>query len=315
VTQRLLVQASWVGALLVAWAVTWFFQEGFKWKHLLASLVFATLATSPWYFGHFTQWMRVSDFLHNPVMNFNVNSYLIYIKKYPYFNKVDALEVGTLVPDSVFIPNKQYNMPQDILTQAYDPVLILQGSLPSAMNQSFQLTVNHRIVAVDQFKGKFFNALIPLRDAQKPVLPNSQVSFALESQDTQVAHMPIALNSVILTGFLNPHTTLFVDQVQPLCGHQKDETICHLDVPKGMQLVELPALFYPGLLEVTLNDKVVPYHSVLHGHQPLVTIQPLAGERNDIKIKFVGLLPANMLSFIAWMVWLAGCVLACRRRV
>ena len=67
-----------------------------------------------------------------------------------------------------------------------------------------------------------------------------------------------------------------------------------------MRLLELPILYYPKLLHITLNGHSVLYQSVLYQNNLIAAVTPQRGQINTIDIQFCGLVWANHISLCAW---------------
>ncbi len=119
----------------------------------------------------------------------------------------------------------------------------------------------------------------------------------------------------------DPDTTtplLPVATVQPQCQKQGLNLLhCTLKSTIQTQQIQLPILYYPYLLKVSVNGKTVPYYPTasteFYLNDPqlpllLATIK-IPAETAHIEACFTGLRPANLISAISWMIFiLAGVV-------
>ncbi len=86
------------------------------------------------------------------------------------------------------------------------------------------------------------------------------------------------------------------------CWQEKIKTICEVNVPAGMRMLELPVLAYPDLLDVRLNGNAVDYRRIVYRDFYVAAIKPVVGV-NRIVVEFKGSSLGNLLSEIAWGVW------------
>jgi hypothetical protein len=100
---------------------------------------------------------------------------------------------------------------------------------------------------------------------------------------------------------LNPADILSIRQTQSYCTQKKSITLCDVPVGQGMKFVELPALYYPKLLKLSVNGVSVPYQSILVEGELLAGIVPTQGILNHIQIEFRGLEWANLVSWAGWI--------------
>jgi hypothetical protein len=116
--------------------------------------------------------------------------------------------------------------------------------------------------------------------------------------------LALPIGQVVLSGFQNPDEFIGLRQSESACEQKQSQTICQFHVASEIKLIELPVIYYPELLNVTLNGRVIPYGSILYGNVLLTTIKPIPGVVNTISIEFRGLVWANTLSTIGWGMWL-----------
>lgn len=106
-----------------------------------------------------------------------------------------------------------------------------------------------------------------------------------------------------------------IKNILPFCDQTNDITRCVLPVPTTTKLLELPIFYYPELLNIIVNGHAVPYISVWYDYYLVAGIAPEAGQVNVIESQFRGLLWANYLSVMAWMLWLFLLAYAILRRI
>jgi hypothetical protein len=333
-TMRMLAQLIWIGPLIFAWAICWLFNHKLDIKHVAIGmlLIFAatnsllpTLASAPY---------SVKDIVKKPVMLFNPDSYMIDSTDNPQFvTQIDNYQLDTLSDHGTLALNKIFYVPRSLLQLAKNPELNVQGYILHKNNSYvLQVMMDHQVMGALTLREskplswrvplslsliKSTKDLLPLQFVLKPLsIPAEKFADKLDgrsinklsnkSADKSEKNNPditIQADKVELTGFLNSATVLNQQQLKDACHYIKEELICRLFIPKNIELLELPMLYYPKLLKVNLNGKSISYHGVLSNERIMVGIIPEAGTNNVIKAKFVGLPWANMASQISWAVW------------
>lgn len=97
---------------------------------------------------------------------------------------------------------------------------------------------------------------------------------------------------------------LTATQVKKYCLLKNEITVCTLNVPASIHTLELPIIYYPKLLKITLNGQPVAYKSIVYHDRLIAGITPQINKANIITIQFCGLEWANFISRIAWGLWL-----------
>jgi hypothetical protein len=131
-----------------------------------------------------------------------------------------------------------------------------------------------------------------------------RLKFYLRDKNNNLINEPLPVDKVFLAGFIDPATILRVEQVQPNCKSKNSVWNCDVFVPKGVNFVVLPALYYPQLLNVKVDGKKTNYQSIMFEGGLLAGITPLPGMRHQVQIEFRGLEWANLTSWCAWAVLL-----------
>jgi hypothetical protein len=89
-------------------------------------------------------------------------------------------------------------------------------------------------------------------------------------------------------------SALSVKDVRPRCALIGSSVTCRLTVDDETE-VELPILFYPSLLRITVNGKLVPYRPSTYGSLLLADVSVPSGT-NRIVAAFIGSTVGNMMS-------------------
>jgi hypothetical protein len=93
---------------------------------------------------------------------------------------------------------------------------------------------------------------------------------------------------------------LAIEGVRPFCSVRGDQVSCSIDLREPKRL-QLPVLYYPGLVSVIINGRRAEYERSSHGGSYLVTIEAVQG-RNEISAKFVGSRLGNVISAVALLI-------------
>lgn len=93
-----------------------------------------------------------------------------------------------------------------------------------------------------------------------------------------------------------------IEHTQPLCRLQGLKLTCQIHATRADQFIELPVLYYPSMLRVSVNNQNVDYYSILYDKKILVGIKAMRG-LNKLTVEFIGLSWANHLSLLAWIIW------------
>jgi len=307
---RLLDQLIWIGALLFAWAVCWLFKNKLDLKHIIIGalllIITASAAFPTLYMTYFT--INLAHFIKHPNAIYNPNAYTIEFNKHTGFvDKIDNLMLYSLMINKTLQLNTTYALPQTLLHYAKAPTLSLHGAIPKKLPPHSQLKAllnGSTIATLNLVPGKF-HWEVPLNPGVLSRFKESkvpQLQFKV-SNNTNNA-IPIPIDEIVLTGFLQAPQTLNVKAVQPFCQQQKTMTICKIHVPKATELLELPILYYPKLLRITLNGKTVAYKGIVYQDNLIAGITPEPGKTNVITIQFTGLMWANYISWLSWGLWL-----------
>jgi hypothetical protein len=310
-TMRMLAQLMWIGPLIFAWVVCWMFNYKLDVKHVAVGVLLIiaatnsllpTLASSPY---------SVKDILKKPLITFNPDAYMIDVIKNPEFvTKIKNYQLETLINQRKLVLNEPFFIPRTLLQLAYSPQLKVQGYVLNKKNKDqYTLTVklDNQIMGTVLAKSGTLEWLVKLPLSQikskKDLLP---LEFVLTNNKQKIiknySDILINVDKVELTGFENSSQSFNSLQLKDHCHLLQEELVCEVMVPKGISFMELPMLYYPKLVKVTLNGKTISYDGVLSNGRIMVGIVPDVGN-NTIKAKFVGLGWANVASQISWAIW------------
>jgi hypothetical protein len=300
---RILGQVIWIGALLSAWAILWLFKNKLDLRHVVIGTFLVMMSANAWFPVSEEADVELADFIKNPRQIYNDDAYLLNFNKNTYFvHKIDNTLVET---GNTLKTETPYSIPQPLLQLAVNPSVELHSTLLAALvARDLHLTafVNNEPVAKQDLNSTELNWSLNLIDAKnhKDTVP-LKLKFLLSDKNDNIIHETIPVKKIFLTGFINPAETLNVSEVQKHCETLHNIIHCDVSVASGINFVELPALYYPKLLKISLNGKQVPYQSILFEGKLVAGIVPVAGINNKISIEFRGIGWANMTSLIAWI--------------
>lgn len=108
-----------------------------------------------------------------------------------------------------------------------------------------------------------------------------------------------------------PASFLPAAQTQPFCQQEKTVMKCNINLSKS-QTVQLPFLFYPDMLKITVNGQLVSYQSIPWQAlvknplfiNPMLTAITLPAGQSIITARYVGVSWANTISWIGWGVFI-----------
>lgn len=130
--------------------------------------------------------------------------------------------------------------------------------------------------------------------------------------------------SPLLFPHTNPEKFLTVTQTQRLCHTEKRSLMCQIKLSRN-ELVQLPLLYYPNMLDIKVDGQSVDYQAIVFDKKitdsrvinPMLTGVELQRGTHVITAQFSGLKWANWISLIAWIVMLCALIgtLAKKRRV
>lgn len=297
---RLLSQVIWIGALLFAWATCWLFQKNLNATHLVIGAVLIALSADAWFPISENASFKLADFIKNPSVIYNRDSFLINYKKNDALaNRIDNL---LLFEKNKLSFSSSITIKKELLAQTLTPELIIRAVIPSGLNlQNYQLLAlnKDRLLSVHDLHPGPLNWNISLRDKN---LTNIIFKLQKKGETTYQTAPSIPIEKIFLTGFVNPNEIVNVKQMEPHCHQNKTSTVCQINISEPVKFLELPIMYYPELLKIKLNGKVISYESIVYQGYLIAGIKPVLGE-NKVEVQFQGLVWANRVSWLAWIVW------------
>lgn len=298
---RVMSQITWISPLLFAWALYWLFENNLNKKHIMIGILLLLILSSAWLPMHKKNYVPFKDLIQPPTLIFNPDAYLInHNQHYQFIDNIDNLTFDTALINNNLKSNKPFLINSNLLTFIPQPNLSITGNSHNKNNnEQLIITMNNKPIEKFAIKPGQFHLDIPLTN-----LKNTS-GIALQFKATEKNHslQNIEITNLVLNGFYKAENILTVKQIEPYCKQQNDFIFCELTVPLKTKIMELPALYYPNMLDIKLNGNAIPYESLLSNNRLMVGITPIAGMLNTIQIQFRGLLWANTISEVAWGLW------------
>lgn len=309
---RILSQVSWVGALLLAWAISKTFNHRLDIRHVLVGMIFLLLSGSGWLQLSERSYVDIKDFIRKPFAVTNINSYAIDPSRAKHLiHAIDRLSIEGLLlkteQGKQLKLDASYELKRALAFSAGQ--LSLQGKIPKFVSSARQqknllLLADRKLVEKKSLKPGKFQWEIPISKLKPFLKGKNSISLQFEvTPKSKKENFRVMLDQIELNGFIPSSSLLTLRQVEPHCKLHKVSMRCKIYVPETTLFLELPALYYPEMLEVFLNGQQVPYMSMLYQKFLLTAIEPKPGSLNEIKIRFRGLLWANYFSELAWGLW------------
>lgn len=307
---RMLAQVSWVGALLFALAIKLSYKENMKVHEIALALLLIGLASSSWLQTNNSS-IRAESVIQNPDMGYGKGGYLLKSNPIPIFYGGINLHFAT--GDGWLDSGQHLKISNKLIKHNPDIGLHFDGEfateylkLPAVLTVKADGDIIHK----EQITTQSFSINIPLNkitpSKQKPfveleLLVNKHfVPHDISNESGDLRQLAIRVRSIVLTT-RSQDTGTPVERVQPFCTQVGTKTICKLTTSG---IVQLPILYYPRLLNITVDGENVPYYPlpylnglVLSG----VTVKP---GMHDITFNFQGIAWANRISLITWILLL-----------
>lgn len=331
---RLLMQATWIGVLLFIYAAHFLLMDTYQTYHktqkahyFIISILIIGLACSSWLISP-KSGLTAEEVLKKPDIQTDTD-YLIDGSRVfsPFFNhkensfiKSDVLnwtyndgKTYEKLPIQWLVLNKSVSLkwPYPLSNNTPHFALNLIGAMRNTTHDLHQesMTImaqfNHESIAQKTFSAGYFNWIIPLTHAVKK---SGSSSFTL--QFNRIISKESYFSPRKQQHDINISHIQFIDW--PLISVKKMQHKCHLSGMKMMctvnfiqkpTWVQLPMLYYPDLLDISIDGRKVPFDysfSGLLGSSVLTDVWVMPGD-HTITAFFRGLTWANNISIITWI--------------
>ncbi|MDR3492008.1 MAG: hypothetical protein P4M12_08215 [Gammaproteobacteria bacterium] len=306
-TLRIYSQAMWTGALLAAAAYLYVFKNQINLKAFVTIIFLIVLNAYTWIPKN-QPTLSLNLFNQNPKQVFNQTSFLLDAHRNPnLINTIDSLHLHTLEDNHILQYNVKYTIPKNLLSLAYSPFVSLTGNFAESKGSPFELNalIDGKIIASKKISSGKFNWKIPLNTQ---MVQKNESGMSLTFNVSPLKHNKlnhgtpaILVDKIMMDGFLKPSEFLSLNKTLQDCHTENTLILCSINVPEKVKLLALPSYYYPQLIRIKLNGKLVPYQSILSDEAPVVGVIPESGKLNEFSIEFRGLAWANYLSWGAWI--------------
>jgi hypothetical protein len=300
-TYRILAQVMWTGALLGSFGVYSILDRDVRFKHLVLGLLLLGMSSSSYLPSLESSPLQVADLVKAPDLGYGQNAYL------PTRLGVDRLH------NCPFVYQDGWLMEEECIT-GIDKVGLasasveLQGEVPSnyLASTTLSLVVNGGEIASRHLSAGYFTWRIPLENVKVSndgkyrigfKAKGSFVAAQLDTKSKDSRSLAVRVSHLIITDSYDSSTRINVPRTA--CYQQKATTVCKVSSLERA-LAQLPVLFYPQFLDVTINDTPVGYTKLRDRQQLFVGVGVDKGDA-IVRIRFEGLAWSNWLSAIMWV--------------
>ena len=296
---RLLDQSLWIGALIFAWSVLWIFKNNLDRRHVILGTILIALMSNGWYHTKKDFGVPLDLYVKEPISIFNPSAYLIDTEFYPNLvNKIHGITLPFRNEKNYLVNDAKYIMTSQLLSLTQNPSIFIQGTVPDDIKPN---SVIEFLIDDEPFK----KVLLTPGKLQERIALQSLIPAIKDKNHTLKLRVPpdvtARIDEIYLDGFIPPVTFLDAKTVKTAC-QKTSKLACDLMVNPNVEFIELPMIYYPYLLKISLNGKKIAYDNILFDGALLATIKPIVG-KNSITIEFIGLTWANWTSVLAWIFW------------
>lgn len=313
-TYRLLTQTMWLGMILFGLALSLLFKQKLELRHVVVGLLLIGLASSSWLSTNKSSSKIPSQIMVNPDLDFGAPNYLILQKTLLNNIYVGNTELPLIPTDNWLVLNQETLLPYELLANEPHAILELTGTLPSY--------ISHTPVYLNvELNGKKISHLIPPGDFTwnlpigalirgtpeqglriKFTSPQPYIPSKHDPQSSDSRSLIVQVKTFRLRQLSPLKSALPVSETANYCHQLQAETLCTLSITAKNSFVQLPVIYYPGLLNIEVNGKVSDYFPLAHQSMVLTGLKLQPGNYK-ISVRFSGLSWANWISRIAW-----GCI-------
>jgi hypothetical protein len=317
---RLLTQVTWAGALLAAYGLYVVLRGRLDQRHVTIGVLVIGIAVSSWLPSPRPNDKTLADFVREPELEVGRADYLV-AEQSPWF----GVSVGGLELPFVDIATRDGRLNQDrevdisslmryrsrpltmrvvgdVAAQPPGHTVVLSVLLEGESIASTQLSPGPFTWEVPLRRGvravsrSGNNDTVGLRLVTERMVPSQDGAGPNPSGERAIVH----LHSATIAGLPAERAALPVNSTRNDCVRAALETTCEVSVSEYTGLVQVPVLFYPGLLVADLDGQARPYVPLPHRSFVLVGLQTPPGEHR-ISVRFEGLSWANRISLLAWL--------------
>lgn len=308
VPARLLTQIMWIGIILITAGLMWVFDN--KINKITAALMILIIVSlnSSWLMND-NRGISLSEFMKKPLIGNDDVDYLVDRTKIDEKYLVAKSDLPLVSNDGWLYFQHKLNLPSKILTT--NTVIVLQGQMnKKAIPNSLSLYINGKQINKKSVNTKDFTWIVPLGIyAQKKNQSTLKVEFHakryIQEKDRSVVkkrsgpkaqelfNTTVKVNKLVLEN-LNKYD-ISVNEAKDYCHFVRENARCSLAIRHDDTLLQLPLLYYPGLLSVIANGKNIKYFPTSYREYLLAGVRLNKGNY-DLNLKFGGNAWSNYLS-------------------
>lgn len=301
---RLLAQLAWIGSMLFAYAFAMMFGAHFNIRTAVIGLLLIQVSLNSYLPTPPSSDVELSEIVRSPDMGYGKGAYLISPETYPFATSSRSIELPTTFTDGWLRLNYEMRSPFQPPVISSSSVLHLEGSVSQELTNGTTLSIfiNGSELAQKKLEPGSFVWDINLRK----IIPDDD-SFSLEFRADKTFSTPsdqrllaILVRSIVLQNFDSRVNSLLLADTQSDCTQRGITTSCSVIVPQDVQFVQIPVLYYPGLLDVRVDGTQTPYFPFIHQQYLLVGIRLNPGT-HSIDVQFRGVTWARWGSSLAWL--------------
>ncbi|MFM1843352.1 MAG: hypothetical protein RLZZ490_2094 [Cyanobacteriota bacterium] len=317
-TFRFLTHVMWSGALLTTVAIIWIFRRRLEGRHLIIGTLLIVLVSRPWLpipKGTVT----VDELLKEPY--FRYSGALDYLYRTPvkalYGNAELRLSHEGWIPGysswDIFI-NRPLVLDVDNLYPSWlaneSPTLVIKGDVPPESiteEGKLRILLDDKTMAVVPLDHEELNARISFKNLS----PNDdffKLKFAFEGETKDGNPPYIRLKQLAFADLPPAKTLLPVEKVREDCQQIFNTTQCTITMNGQAEVAQLPVLYYPRMLRIWVDNQPVTGFPTNYWDTNLVGIKLPPG-KHQVRVKFMGLVWANWISFLAWLALIGSSLL------
>jgi hypothetical protein len=316
---RLLMFIVLWGSLLAAYALTYTFRRGMRFKHITTFSIILLLFTTPYLA------------LHTPSNRVSVVSEILAPNmgragaSYAYLLSPSAMVATTIFHQDVNLADWDYNIVElgrnllypgdgEIPAPKKGDSLIIRGEVPDEYVTPVKLTITvDNMVIVSTLLGPgMFRLVLPITTTftsdrahiviqtdryldpvrRVPALPEPGM-LALEINALRLRGSPARANDVPLLSVIETSKTISIESPTTYVIQNREA-----------RLVQLPVLFYPNKVQIRDNGRIINY-----GNLGRSVVLLLSSGDHVITAHFIGIEWANILSLVTWIGVLSAFIL------
>jgi len=307
---RFLMHTSWLGSLLFAIFLSIYFKEKNIFFVLIGVLLILNLSGS-WIHTLVSKDLKPSSIATNPDIGYGAFDYLYDIKN------VEVKFTNTQLPltynDGWLITNKSITLNNEFLKNNSNITLDLQGINFLKQSTVLKIIFNNKILnKINIPKGKF-NIQIPIQLSNLDTKNLNQMKlitsrFISPSENgVKSRKLSLKIDSIKFINAKNIYNAISAEEMNEHCYLKKinHQSICEINIPKNVSVVQLPLLYYPNMLLIEVDGHSIgqSYFSSTCNQYQCVTMNIKPGQHTFL-FKFRGLSWANKLSLASWLIFL-----------